>query len=278
MFDTNHGPTGMKRFYPTLWLLLLTALLGACSGVPGQPVGGGVSAEPVTEFDEPENRKRARIRIELASGYFEQGQTTVALDEIKQALAADPNYAPAYNLRGLVYMQLNEPALAESSFNRAVQLNPRDADAMHNLGWMWCQQGRVVPSLEQFGRALAVPGYTNAARTWMAQGVCQVRAGQNAEAEKSLTRAFELDASNPITMYNLARLQLQRGDALRAQFHVRRLNASPDLVNAESLWLGLRVERRLGNQDGVRQLADQLRQRYPNSPEWAKYLRGAFDE
>ncbi|MDP3519787.1 MAG: type IV pilus biogenesis/stability protein PilW [Hydrogenophaga sp.] len=268
----------MKRFLPTLCLLLLAALLGACAGTPGQPGSGATPAEPVTEFDEPENRKRARIRIELASGYFEQGQTTVALDEIKQALAADPNYPAAYNLRGLVYMQMNEQALAEASFNRAVQLNPRDADAMHNLGWMWCQQGRLAPSLDQFARALAVPGYTNAARTWMAQGVCQVRAGQNAEAEKSLTRAFELDASNPITMFNLARLQLQRGEALRAQFYVRRLNASPDLVNAESLWLGLRVERRLGNQDGVRQLADQLRQRFPNSPEWAKYLRGAFDE
>ena len=272
----------MTRFFPTLWLLLLSALLstllGGCAGTPGQPGSGATPAEPVTEFDEPENRKRARIRIELASGYFEQGQTTVALDEIKQALAADPNYAAAYNLRGLVYMRMNELALAEASFNRAVQLNPRDADAMHNLGWMWCQQGRLPPSLEQFGRALAVPGYTNAARTWMAQGVCQVRAGLNAEAEKSLTRAFELDASNPITMFNLASLQLQRGEALRAQFYVRRLNGSPELVNAESLWLGLRVERRLGNQEGVRQLAEQLRQRYPNSPEWAKFLRGAFDE
>lgn len=267
----------MKRFVPTLCLLLLATLLGACAGGAGQP-GGGSLAEPLTEFDEPENRKRARIRIELASGYFEQGQTTVALDEIKQALAADPSYAPAYNLRGLVYMQMSEPALAEASFNRAIQLNPRDADAMHNLGWMWCQQGRLAPSLEQFGRALAVTGYANTARTWMAQGVCQVRAGMNAEAEKSLTRAFELDASNPITMYNLARLLLQRGDALRAQFYVRRLNASPDLVNAETLWLGLRVERRLGNAEGVRQLADQLRQRFPSSPEWARYLRGAFDE
>ena len=267
----------MKRFFPTLCLLLLATLLGACAGGAGQ-TGGGSLAKPLTEFDEPENRKRARIRIELASGYFEQGQTTVALDEIKQALAADPNYAPAYNLRGLVYMQMSEPALAEASFNRAIQLNPRDADAMHNLGWMWCQQGRLAPSLEQFGRALAVTGYANTARTWMAQGVCQVRAGMNAEAEKSLTRAFELDASNPITMYNLARLLLQRGDALRAQFYVRRLNGSPDLVNAETLWLGVRVERRLGNAEGVRQLADQLRQRFPNSPEWARYLRGAFDE
>ena len=268
----------MTRFLSTLCLVLLATLLGACAGGAGQPGGANTPAEPVTEFDEPDNRKRARIRIELASGYFEQGQTTVALDEIKQALAADPNYAPAYNLRGLVYMQMSEPALAEASFNRAIQLNPRDADAMHNLGWMWCQQGRLAPSLEQFGRALAVTGYANTARTWMAQGVCQVRAGLNTEAEKSLTRAFELDASNPITMYNLARLLLQRGEALRAQFYARRLNASPDLVNAESLWLGLRVERRLGNADGVRQLADQLRQRFPNSPEWARYLRGAFDE
>ena len=267
----------MTRFHSTVCLLLV-AFLSACAGSAGQLGSGAMPAEPVTEFDEPDNRKRARIRIELASGYFEQGQTTVALDEIKQALAADPTYGPAYNLRGLVYMRMNEMALAEGSFNRAVQINPRDADAMHNLGWMWCQQGRLAPSLEQFARALAVPTYVNAARTWMAQGVCQVRAGQNAEAEKSLTRAFELDASNPITMYNLARLLLQRGDALRAQFYVRRLNASAELANAETLWLGLRVERRLGNQDGVRQLADQLRQRYPDSPERAKYLRGAFDE
>lgn len=264
------------------WLLVLLlgavgTLLGACAGTPG-PGADAMPAEPVTEFDEPENRKRARIRIELASGYFEQGQHTVALDEIKQALAADPNYAPAYNLRGLVYMQMNEPALAESSFNRALQLNPRDADAMHNLGWMHCQQGRLAPALEQFGRALAVPSYPNAARTWMAQGVCQVRAGQNAEAERSFTRAFELDASNPITMYNLARLLLLRGDVLRAQFFARRLNAVPDLINAESLWLALRIERRLGNQEGVRLMAEQLRQRFPASPEWGKYQRGAFDE
>lgn len=268
----------MNAFRPLFWWLVLAAMLGGCAGTPGQPGSGATPAEPVTEFDEPDIRKRARIRIELASGYFEQGQTTVALDEIKQALAADPNYAPAYNLRGLVYMRMNEPALAEASFNRAVQLDPRDADAMHNLGWMWCQQGRLAPSLEQFARALAVPGYGNAARTWMAQGVCQVRAGQNAEAERSLTKAFELDASNPITMYNLARLMLMRGEALRAQFYVRRLNAVPELVNAESLWLGLRVERQLGNAEGVRQLAEQLRQRFSNSPEWAKFLRGAFDE
>lgn len=267
----------MKRLSERLLILLwLVIALAGCAS-DGTPRAGEPLAEPVTESDEPETRKRARIRTELAGSYFEQGQTTVALDEIKQALAADPNYPQAYNLRGLVYLQMNEPALAEASFRRALQLNPRDGDAMHNLAWLWCQQGRYPQAIEQFGRALATPGYVNAARTWMSQGVCQVRAGQLPEAELSLTRAFELDAGNPITMYNLSSLLLRRGDLAKAQFLARRINGS-DLANAESLWLGIRIERRLGNRDGMRLLSEQLRQRFPNSPEWGRFQRGAFDD
>jgi len=178
---------------------------------------------------------------------------------------------------GRVTRRWTGPGRAEGGSARARKLDARDGDAMHNLAWLWCQQGRYPQSLEQFGRALATPGYTNAARTWMAQGVCQVRAGQLPEAERSLTRAFELDAGNPITMYNLASLLLRRGDLPKAQFIARRLNGS-DLANAESLWLGIRIERRLGNRDGMRLLSEQLRQRFPNSPEWGRFQRGAFDD
>ena len=49
-------------------------------------------------------------------------------------------------------------------------------------------------------------------------------------------------------------------------------------ANAETLWLGIRVERRLGNQAVVQQLADQLSRRFPDSQEWAAYQRGAFND
>ena len=149
---------------------------------------------------------------------------------------------------------------------------------MHNLGWLWCQQGRHAQAVAQFRQALAVPNYPNTARTWMVMGVCQVRAGQNAEAEQSFTRSFELDAGHPVPMYNLARLLFQRGEAGRAQFYAQRLNASSTLSNAETLWLGIRIERALGNRDNLRLLAEQLRQRHPQSREWGLYTRGAFDE
>jgi type IV pilus assembly protein PilF len=258
------------------WLLLAGALL-SLSGCVGGVSATSNTAQPVTESDEPEARKRARLRLELASGYFEQGQTTVALDEIKQSLAADPVYGPAYVLRGLVYMRLNDNRLAEDSFQRALQINPLDPDALHNYGWFSCQLGRHAQAIEFFTRALASPVYGGQAKTYMAKGVCQTRMGQLAEAEGSFARSYELDAANPITGYNLAALLFQRGDDTRAQFYIRRLNNS-DMANAETLWLGIRVERRLGNTEALQQLAQQLGRRYPQSREWALYQRGAFHE
>jgi type IV pilus assembly protein PilF len=265
------------------WLLLavggwvVAVGLSGCAGGAGAPSAASASSEPVTESDEPEARKRARIRLELASNYFENGQTTVALDEIKQALVADPSYAPAFVLRGLVYMRMNEAGLAEDSFRRALQLNPRDADALHNYGWFACQQGRHAEAIGFFQRALASPLYGGQAKTLMAKGICQTRMGQLAEAEGSFSRSYELDAANPITGYNLASLLYRRGEFTRAQFYIRRLNNS-ELANAETLWLGIKVEHRLRNTEVEKQLAQQLSRRYPKSREWTSYQRGAFDE
>lgn len=69
-----------------------------CATTAGAPAADA-NAGLITPSDEPETRRRARIRLELASNYFENGQTAVALDEVKQALATDANYADAFNLR-----------------------------------------------------------------------------------------------------------------------------------------------------------------------------------
>jgi len=231
----------------------------------------------VTASDEPEVRTRARIRLQLAVGYFEQGQTTVALDELKLALAADPTFGDAYNLRGLVYMRLNNLPLAESSFRRALALKPGDANTQHNLGWLMCQQDRHAESMQYFGLALDDPNYTDRAKTLLTRGLCEIRANKPAEGEESLLQSFQLDAGNPITEYNLALLLFQRGDLPRAQFYIRRLNNS-EWANAESLWLGMKVERKLGNRDTVEQLAVPLRKRFAQSRELGLYERGAFNE
>ncbi len=256
-------------------LLLLLALAGCAGGAGSYSSSSG--KDWVTESDEPEVRKRARVRLQLGAGYFEQGQNTVALDEAKQAIAIDPTFVAAYNLRGLIYMQLNEMKLAEESFQQGLRVNPRDPDTLHNFAWMRCQEGRYTDAYQFFGRALEVPNYAGASRSLMALGLCQLKAGQHAEAESSFVKAFELDPSNPVTNYNLAVLLHKRGETERARYYVRRVNSS-EFFNAESLWLGIKIENRLQNRESARQLGEQLRRRFPESREAGAYERGAFNE
>lgn len=259
------------------WIALAWTVLGALGGCAGVTRDSAPGHDIITESDEPEARRRARLRMELAVGYFGEGKTSVALDELKQVIAIDPTLPEAYNLRGLIYMRLNDQRQAEDSFRHAVALNPKDPDTQHNYGWFLCQAGRYDEAQRSFDVAMANPLYAGRAKTLMAQGVCQARAGHTGEAERSLSRSFELDAGNPVTTYNLARVLYTRGDYTRAQFYIRRLNNS-EMANSESLWLGIKVERRLHDDLAQRQLGEQLKKRFAQSREAADYERGAFDD
>ena len=268
---------------PILWVMLLLSGLGfaglsGCASAPSGAVGASAArGEIVTDSDESDQRKRARIRVELALGYFQQGKTNIALDEIKLAIAADPTFSDAYSLRGLVYMALNDFAFAEESFNKALSIRQKDPNVLHNLGWLKCQQAAFGPSLTFFEQALADPAYMGRAKTLMAQGLCQVKAGMLTEAEGSFLKSYEYDAANPVTGYNLSRLLFQKSELNRAQFYIRRLN-NTEFANAESLWLGIKVEKKMGNLQAVEQLASQLEKRFSQSPEAASYRKGTFDE
>jgi type IV pilus assembly protein PilF len=251
--------------------------LAGCAANSGATGASDAGTDMATESDATPARKRAQIRLDLAVDYFNRGQTTIALDELKRAIATDPTYGEAYNLRGLVYMRLDDPKLAEDSFRRAMALKPRDGGILHNYGWMLCQQRRYPEADQAFKQALAIPLYGEKAKTLMTEGLCQMQAGHKAQAEATLSQSYQLDAGNPITGYNLASLMLQRNELTRAQFYIRRIN-NTDLANAESLWLGIKVERRMNNREAMLQLADQLQRRYPQSPELVAYQKGAFDE
>lgn len=262
----------MKRVAFGALVLLGAGLLGCASP------GGGEPREIKTASDQNDGERRARVRLELAGAYFSRGQGTTALDEVKQALAAKPDLPEAYSLRGLIYASLGDARLAEDSFQRALQLAPRDADTLHNYGWFLCQQRRFDQADQQFDLAAAQPQYRDAPRTLLAQGVCQARAGNWTQAERSLARSYELDPANPATAYNLSEVLLRRGELERARFYIRRVNNVPELSSAQSLWLASRIEQKMGNTGSAQDFGRQLRDRFPQSPEALLFERGRFDE
>ncbi len=285
--STQRAIAGHKRHAGFLPFLLIASVFIASCATNNVAISTDSGAQTVTnaagrrdvatESDEPESRKRAKVRLELATGYFEQGKTSIALDELKQALSSDPSFGDAYTLRGLVYMRMSDNRLAEDSFRRALALNPRDGNAAHNFGWLMCQEKRYSESQTLFTQALGNPLYNDSARTHLARGICQARAGDEPGAERSLARAFELDPGNPVAGYNLATMLFRRGDFVRAQFYLKRLNAG-EQVNEETLWLAIKTEHALRDESAMVALGRQLNAKFPKSKQNQSYERRAFNE
>jgi type IV pilus assembly protein PilF len=255
---------------------LLLALAGCTSTVVTTGPDGRQVVRPEAEPARPE--RRAQVRLELASLYFGRQQYETALQEVRLALAAQPGLAPAWGLQGLIQSALGDVAAADQSFRRALQLTPRDGELLHNHGWFLCQQQRWDDADARFEQALAQPQYRETLRTLLARGVCQARAGRLEQADRHLSRAYELDPSSPVVAFNLADVLLRRGDFERARFYVGRINAVPELVTAQSLWLAARVEHFGGRPDAARSLGLRLRARFPQSPEALRFERGNFNE
>lgn len=259
---------------------MLTLLAGCAMPPSGNFANNnesGARRELATNSDLTDVQRRARIRLELAVGYYGQGQLTVALDEVKQALASDPEFADAYSVRGLIYMDMGEAALADDNFQRALKLAPNNPDIANNYGWFLCKNGREQDSIGYFQMALKSRSYLSPAKALTNAGVCSLKMKDGVNAERYFLQAFQFDAGNPLTNVNLAMMAADRHDAERARFYMG-LVTKLDALNADVLWIGIKVERKLGDRVAETNLVTQLRRVYPGSAEYASYQRGVFNE
>jgi len=226
---------------------------------------------------ESDARRRAQIRLELAASFYQQRNYAQALEELRASLAADPDFAQAHGLMGLVHLDLNDRPRAEAAFVRALQLAPDDSELLNNYGWFLCQTDRPREAIAQFQAALRNPLYPTPARPLHNAGICSLRIGDEAAAEEYFQRSFQLDPRNPVAMFHLSEIYLRRGNLERARFHSQRLLASYP-ASPETLWLAIRVDRKAGDRDSVASLSSQLRRQFPTSPEANLLQRGAFGD
>jgi type IV pilus assembly protein PilF len=261
--------------------VLLASVLTACTTTTVTSSSGDVVAKGpervVANAGTADARTRARARTDLAAGYYRNGQLAVALEEARRAASIDPGFPDTYGLLGLIYMDMNDQAEAEANFQRAMRLDPASSELANNYGWFLCQTGRERDSVQYFDRALRDPLYTTPARAAQNAGSCLLKVKDYAGAERYLRRSFELDAANPATKYLLARSYLSMGQTERATFYYNLLARSVQ-SSSETLWLGLRIARANGDLRTETQLANELRERFPRSPEVAALARGDFND
>lgn len=264
----------IKRVSQAMVMALFGALILA--GCAGRGAGSG-DKELATISDQTNTQKRANIRLQLAISYYEKHQNETALDEIKQAIQIEPNFADAYGVRALIYMDMGETRLADDNFQHALRLSPEDPDLINNYGWFLCQNKRPAESIDYFERALKSRTYQSPAKALNNAGMCSLKLGKTEVAERYFTQAFRFDPTLNSASLNLSKLAYVRKDWERAKFYIDRVIKS-DVYDVESVWLAIRIEHHLGERLQEATLGIQLKRRFPGSDELVKYENGAFDE
>jgi type IV pilus assembly protein PilF len=253
-------------------LLLLFIFLAACASQPKAPT----SLNPPQPAAKPASpQERARIHTELAALYYSRGNHGVALQESMTAVEADPQYGPAYNVLGLVQMELKEDTAADRSFQQALAINPNDSEANNNYGWFLCNRGREKEAIAYFLAAVKNPLYQTPELAFTNAGICSRKLGSDKDAESYLLQALKLQPGQPRALQALAEIHYQRGDYGGTKQLVGRFLevAQP---TPEVLWLGVLSARGLGDRNAEASYALQLRRRFPDSKEALALKSGSY--
>lgn len=258
----------MKRLASVLLVAAALALAACASKSPTAPVPAPASEPepPPVKAQEATPLQRAQIRTELAAGYYERGQMSVALDELKLAERDDPTYSRIYNVYGLVYTMIGEADKAEANFRRALSIAPNDSELHHNWGAFLCSHGHPAESIAEFEIAARDPLYKTPEIALTNAGKCSVLLGKNAEGEQYFRRALSLKPQDASAAYNLALLDYREGRLDEAQTLMRTV-MSQNNAPAPALYLGMCIEKRKGDRDSQDSYAQQIRNRFPRSPE-----------
>ena len=248
-------------------LIIVCTMLSACDTVPSinNNVGGSV-------YRETELAARARAHTDLGAAYYQQNKLEIALDEFARAAEIDPNYGQAYNGLGLVFAALGEDVKADANFKKAIQVQPNSSESHNNYGSFLCTHKRYDESIPQFLEAVKNPLYATPNLAYANAGICSARKNDTKNAEIYLNKALQIEPLTHSAAQALADIQFKRGEAGLAQKTLQ--NALITSPGPETLWLGIKIARVLGDKDAEASYALELRRQYPNAEQTRLLLSG----
>lgn len=208
---------------------------------------------------------RAQIHTERASEYYRLGRIPVALEAAKEAVAALPTHAPAYNMLGIVYNELRQDDQAREAYETALRLAPNDSETLNNYGWFLCQHQNPRQAMQYFETALKNPVYASPERALYNMGVCARRIGDSALAERQLREALRRQPRYAAVMYELADIDFAQNKFKEAETMLARHNELTPTPTADALLLGARIARAENDKQAEASYVQQLRRRFPDA-------------
>jgi type IV pilus assembly protein PilF len=254
-----------ERATAVLIAAALALALAGCGGMGGARAGSTKSSNA------------AEQHVQMGRAYMQRGQLEIALERLTKALELDPRSTDAHTVIAVLYERINRPERAETHYKRAVELAPEAGSVNNNFGQYLCRVGRYDEAQARFAKAMDDPFYSTPALVYTNAGVCALRAGKLDQAERHLRRSLELEPENPDVLLDLARLQLDRGEPLRARAFLQRHEAL-STPRPDALALGITIETRLNDTAAADRYRQRLRSEFPDHDDSPVLQGGAANQ
>ncbi len=223
---------------------------------------------PVRETDP---KKSLESNIQLGIGYIRNGEYGRAEEKLAKAIEIDPRSAEAYNAYGLLFQIQGEHALAEKNFERSLSLSPNYTQGRNTYGAFLFEQKRYKEAIKQLEIASEDPVYKFRSLVFENLGICYLKIDDKDKAETALTRAVSLNPRQPRALLELAELEYSQQKFIEANQHFKR-HLEVSAQSSRSLWLGIRLARKFQRVDEEASFSMMLKNIFPASEEYQQYM------
>ncbi|RKZ69349.1 MAG: type IV pilus biogenesis/stability protein PilW [Gammaproteobacteria bacterium] len=260
--------------------LLLTACPAAIIGAVGSAITrtaykNDAKVNDYSQAPQANDAEVAVANLKLGIGYMNEGLFEKALEKLNRARDAAPDYPPIYNALGVLHQKLGYYDVAEENFKIAINLIPDYSSALNNYGLLLCLTQRYEEADQLFLQAVHNPLYATPELAYNNAGTCALKNGQTQLAEKYFLQALNRNPRVGPALIQMAEISYEQGNYMPARDYLGRYLQS-SRHTSKSLWLGIQIERQLGDKDAVSSYALLLNNRYSESEE-AELLRQSLN-
>ena len=168
-------------------------------------------------------------------------------------------------------IEIEEYDRVEAFMVRAVQSDPKNSAAAHDLGTFLCQTGKEERSVIYFDRAVANPFFNRPELSLMRAGECLNKIGKLDRAETYLKKSLEFNSNLQPSLLNLAKIKYDQASYLSARAYIERYFAITKPQPA-ALYLGYQIESKLNAKDVAEKYRTAILEEFPSSNQ-ARTLR-----
>jgi len=267
------------KYLSVITLILATLLLSGCGpmalvGAVGQTVNNAAYNSAERDLNNPrKNRDDQALDVAIANmnlgvEYMQQGAYENALTRLKRSLLAKSDYAPTYNVLGLLYQRLGDPVESEKNFKKSLSLDSTNSSAHNNYGLLLCSNGRFDEAEAQFLNAANNPLYDSPEIALTNAGLCVF------DNKPQIGEDYFLQALNKNPRFSHALIRMADISYNRNEYELAHQYFNRYQENArhtpKSLWIGIQICRELNFKDDVSSYALLLRNQYPDTLEAKK--------